>query len=244
MRPILLCCLACCSLGCRTLNECDFAVDTPREKYLPHLQAEADLHNLQSKIGAGHLRLQGHYNATLPFPEPPDTAEVFVEDPSFNYHAHRQNPDYDYTTAAFEPDSRISDLLKLFGREAYSMMDTTGQAALGTLRLQILEFEERKTPVLRFITLLTLGIYALIGQPVDHWYASVRVKVYVEDRQGRTMAAFEGTGEGDAAVGMYWSYGEDADRKALMEAFKQAMSEIKGQIRMSKSEISARLHRQ
>ncbi len=208
-------------ISCRTIKPSDFVVKDTTPALLPTLEPEANMDNLENVISSGNIKITG-----------------IIEYTKATYSLVKV--DYDLTLE-YIPEKRIYDILKVYASEVKNnIIDTTSQP-YGSIQLDLISFNEKRNIFLTFFSLWTLCVPSLIGIPISSIKTELEIQITICDINKNVIKKYKGAGTGLSYIAMYWGYGEDAWRKSAIEAFKDAMKDIRTQIIKDKDELKSKL---
>lgn len=128
-------------------------------------------------------------------------------------------------------DARVSDALKAYSIFIHDRIcDTNRTKEYGKALVGIVSYKEKKNALWTFISIWSLCTINLVGFPLREVNTEVELNISILDQQGNFVRNYIGKGKGLAYLAMYWGYGEDVRRKASLDAFRQAFTEIEKNI--------------
>lgn len=128
-------------------------------------------------------------------------------------------------------DSRVTDALKLYSIFVNdNICEINQEKNYGKALIGIVSYKERKNAAWTFFSMWTLCSINFLGFPLREVSTELEINISIYDNQGNFIKNYIGKGKGLAYLAMYWGYGEDVRRKASLDAFRQALTEIKGKM--------------
>ncbi|MEA3505348.1 MAG: hypothetical protein U9R32_09180 [Bacteroidota bacterium] len=211
MKKVLFYCFICISFfSCKTLKPIDFAISNTPHNLLPTLEIEVNMSNLLNRIYDGSI------DSTAKIKYTTLTNSVIER--------------YNGLEIEYRPEQRVYDILSLYNKQVkHNIIDTTGFPQ-GSVRLDLLYFNEKRDVSMAALNSWSLGIFNLFGVPFTSYKTKIETQVAIYDRDGFEIKKYRGTGEGFVYIAMYWGYGRDAYRKSALDAFKNSMKQIEKQI--------------
>lgn len=199
----------------------EFIVSDTNHLSIPALIPQADLDNLRSHTSYGGIKVTGNIEYTrLP--------------------VHFVKVDYDLNFE-YVPEKRVNDILKIFAYDVRNNINNADSIAHGSIQLELINNKEKKSFLLTFFSIWTLCMPSLIGVPVTSIKTELEIRASIFDSKNNFIGKYDAKGLGRSYVAMYWGYGEDAERKSNIIAFKNAMASIKTQINNDKQALIEKL---
>lgn len=238
-RIITLILLLVVTFGCRTIKESDFKKpDEDALSEFSNFEPVVDIENLKENISYGKVNVSGYYTGSLKLVEKFDSAYVLVIDESVRRKDVYADREKYQTEAIYVPEIRVYDMIKQFSKEFVHTSSNNSSDKNGSVYLKIISFKEKRNAALTFFSIWTLGIPALVGIPFSYIKTDLSIEVSIYNQKEKLIKSYLAEGNGIAYIAMYWGYGNDAWRKSSMNAFSDAMQEIKSQIKNDENSIT------
>lgn len=220
---ILICLLALMS-SCKTVQISDLRPYPKNSNLLPNLEPQVDLYSFQSAYSLGTTNTTGYGSGY----------STGVKTGVISIGAYSGQ-----STA--KADKRIQDAITLFERDVKDNICNYNSDKKGYIVCKIpTSTSKGKNKVLIiFPFLCTLGISAILGVPLYHYQTELELEVEIFNNTNKSIARYTGYGKAKVPVAMYYGYyapimnetgNEGGIRKANIEAFKMALSEINKKI--------------
>jgi hypothetical protein len=138
------------------------------------------------------------------------------------------------------PDKRIQDVVTLFERDVQNNICASTSEPQGNIGLKI-TFSNTKQGGAGYIVpaILTVGIAWACGMPINTVTQELEVQVEIRNKAGQLISKYEAVGKSKVNVAAYHGYTKgdapymvqaSVGRKANIEAYNMAMTEIKASI--------------
>lgn len=126
---------------------------------------------------------------------------------------------------------RFHDVVTLFEREVRDKITQSVGKRKGYINLKIPAIVVAEDYGWGILSILTLGLPAFVGMPVNAVKTAMDIEVEIYDLEENMVARYNATCERKSHVAFYHGYDkEGALRKSNLDAFKCAMNDIKNQI--------------
>lgn len=139
-------------------------------------------------------------------------------------------------------DIRVQDAIVLFERDVKDNLTDPLGSKYGYITCKIVTGECRYSAVNALLSLATLFIPNLFGLPFNNHMTHIELEVEIYDVRENMVARYDATGYSKVPIALWRGYStSDAFRLSNMNAFKQAMSDIKRKIAEDYQEINQKL---
>lgn len=139
-------------------------------------------------------------------------------------------------------DIRVQDAIVLFERDVKDNLTDPLGSKYGYITCKIVTGECRYSAVNALLSLATLFIPNLFGLPFNNHMTHIALEVEIYDVRENMVARYDATGYSKVPIALWRGYStSDAFRLSNMNAFKQAMSDIKRKIAEDYQEINRKL---
>lgn len=194
--------------SCRTVNLAEFKPTGQINPLLPALEAEFDLYSLD-KLFPNHQ----------------------LTDASFTSASVDMNAQTVNITKINHVDATPNDLITLFDREVKSNITNPYGKKYGRIICRVAATDERGTYLLRLLSAFSLGTLNVLGMPYNINKNQIDIDVEILNNNNDLVGRYTAIGKGRKNSSLYHGYGYfTAKRLAYVEAFKDAMTDIKKQI--------------
>ncbi|MCB0408755.1 MAG: hypothetical protein KDD29_00960 [Flavobacteriales bacterium] len=128
-------------------------------------------------------------------------------------------------------DARVGDALKSYSIFINDQIcDSNRTNEYGKALIGVVSYKEKKNAIWTFASIWTLCTINFFGFPLREVITELEINVSIIDNKGNFIKNYFGKGNGIAYLAMYWGYGEDVRRKASLDAFTEAFTEIQNNI--------------
>lgn len=126
---------------------------------------------------------------------------------------------------------RVKDLVTFFDKDVReNMMDPSGYKR-GSIHCRLVNGRTRSPLILPILSILSFGVLNVYAVPFSSFYTSLEIQVDIYDLNNRLVGSYIGGGDSKVFTALYYGYFiSDASRKSAIDAFREAMTNIKMQI--------------
>jgi hypothetical protein len=195
--------------SCRSVKPRDYVVRDKNQKKISSFVPRADLDNMLRMIT---------YGGKLSNDNLPIRLSTRYVVPDFN------------TEITYTSDERVNDILKTYSYDVTNNINTNENAGNKILALKFEYYDEKRSWISAYFAAFRIFLPHLLGVPIGTVKSTMKIHVSLLNEQQETIKTYYGHGSGRSWIGLYWSYGRDAKRKAAIKAFKNTMAGIKTQI--------------
>jgi hypothetical protein len=206
------------NVSCRVLNLESLKPEGKNAQLLPALEAQFDLYSLEKNY--------------------PDK---FISQTDVSFRSGETiSHDIDMLNMQ-STDVSSNDLITLFERDVkYNITNPYGEKK-GIIVCRIAGKDSRSNRGLLLLSSLSLCTLNMLGMPFSIEKTFIDIDVDIYNNNNELVGMFSANGKGKKASSMYGYNKESAERKANIDAFKEAMSGIKEQIEDDYSNLISKL---
>lgn len=215
--------------SCKTITYTDLTPTSPLKYKIVNLTPKIDESSLKGAYTMGSSEISG------------GSANMNIISTSFSIGT------FDASSVNFT-DKRKTDIITLFKKDVIENICESGEPK-GSIELYISFEDEFHKREYFWAYIPLLFIPSLFGMTNFYVREELALDVYIKDKKNKIISKYSATGSGEVAIALWRGYADEiynrkmssGNRKANIEAYKDAMKKIKKQIENDQSFLNGQL---